>query len=375
MGKKKSKNKCKKVTIDYDKIKEIVTTIIDEKIECRKSIENEEIREVVKSVVNEKTIQKQKAESDNFREYGLNLIPANRIEKKDLKFFSSKSINIENKVFYRIVGNNFINHLFIRAIAKTIIFENVDFSQTIFDNCYLRDCRFIRCNFVGAKFMNSNLQGSYFEDCNFDFVIFEKTFVDDEIFECAPKRNNLKYKFARSLKLNYASIGDYIKASNAVEIELEATKKHLYDTWTLNDDYHRNKYGGIRKRFRQFCKWIEVSLLDFVWGNGENWMRLVKANFCIFSFLSIWDVVSNYTEYRSREFLSSVYHYLSVLFIKIPSNYFGIKVHKEELINNVATSIDYFSYYPEWLSLLLVILRMICFGLLMSIIIKKYNRR
>lgn len=321
------------------------------------------IKNAVDDVINKKKNEDRKKQEEQFEKNGKNLYDSSRIVKTDLMFYSSQSIKIDKYNFYKIKGNNFSLHLFTRAVAKNIYFEEVDFSKTYFDNSYIRDCRFIRCNFEGAKFTNSNLQGSYFEDCNFDFVIFEKTFLDDEIFECAPKKNNLKYKFARSLKLNYASIGDYIKASKAVKIELEATKKHLYDTWTLNDDYHRNKYGGIRKRSKQFWKWFKVTILDFIWGNGESLWRLIRFNLILFAILTIYDIFQNK--------IVNALDILEVFIVKVPSNYFGLKVLTEG--NN--TIIDYFSYYPPLLSLILNVTRLICFGLLMSIIIKKYNRR
>ncbi|MDM1377261.1 pentapeptide repeat-containing protein [Myroides marinus] len=312
--------------------------------------------------------EEQKKRSEEKRNNYKNLIESklrdtNRTKVEDKMFFSAE----QKENHYYIENLKYINYYFVRAVATDFLFINIDFSKTIFDSCYLKNCRFIRCTFEGAKFMNSNLQGSYFENCNFDFVIFEKTFVDDEIFECAPKRNNLKYKFARSLKLNYASIGDYIKASNAVQIELEATKKHLYDTWTLNDDYHRNKYGGIRKRLTQFWKWFKVSLLDFIWGNGESLWRLVRFNLLIFLALTIYHIF--------KKSVTEFGEIVNLFFIQIPSNYFGIKVIKKEEINNVITLIDCFEYYPPLLSLILNISRLVCFGLLMSIIIKKYNRR
>lgn len=324
------------------------------------TIDYEKIKEIVYQVINEKEIKRKEKEEKNIELYGLNLIPSNRIEKKDLMFFSSIKRIIENKQFYVLNGNKFNNHLFIRAIAKTIIFENIDFSKTYFENSYLRDCRFIRCNFEGAKFTGCNLTGSYFEDCNFDYANFEKTFVDDEIFDCAPKRDNLRYKFARSLKLNYASIGDYIKASKSVTIELAATKNHLKDSWLSGEEFYKLKYGGVKRRTEQFWKWFKVSLLDFIWGNGESLWRLIRLNLIIFAFLTLYHIV--------EKSVRNAVEILDVYLIKIPSNYFGIDI-------KIKNNIDYFAYYPEWLSLLIMISRLICFGLLMSIIIKKYNRR
>lgn len=257
-------------------------------------------------------------------------------------------------------GNKFSTYLFVRAVAKDIIFENVDFSKAYFENSYLRDCRFIRCNFEGAKFTGSNLIGSYFEDCNFDYVTFEKTFIDDEIFECAPSKDNLRYKFARSLKLNYASIGDYIKSSKAVTIELAATKSHLKDSWLSGEEWHRMKYGGVKRRLEQFRKWLTVSILDFIWGNGESLWRLVRFNIIIFAILTIFHIIEKKENIAPK--------ILDIFFIKIPANYFDIEILDSNGKN-------YFEYYPSWLNLLLVVTRLICFGLLMSIIIKKYNRR
>jgi len=334
------------------------------KIAAVSNLENgvkyETIKQIVYEVVNEKELKRRQKEEENYKEHGINLVSSNRIEKKDKMFYSSKTDKIDNVLFYVLEGNNFQNHLFVRAIARKIIFKNVDFSKTYFENSYLRDCRFIRCNFEGAKFTGSNLIGSYFEDCNFDYVTFEKTFVDDEIFECAPSKDNLRYKFARSLKLNYASIGDYIKASKAVTIELEATKRHLKDSWLSGEEWYKLKYGGIKRRSEQFWKWFKVSLLDFLWGNGESLWRLVRFNIIIFMILTFYHIV--------KKSVNNAFEILDVFLIKIPANYFGIEILDIDGKN-------YFQYYPTPLSLVLVIIRLISFGLLMSIIIKKYNRR
>ena len=322
---------------------------------------NEKVKEIVNQVIIENEIKRKKEEEDDDDiKYGLNLRPSDRIEKKDMKFFSSTPKYIDKKRYFVLNGNKFITYLFVRAVAKDMIFENVDFSKAYFENSYLRDCRFYRCNFEGAKFTGCNLTGSYFEDCNFDYVTFEKTFVDDEIFECAPTKSNLRYKFARSLKLNYASIGDYIRSSKAVTIELAATKSHLKDSWLYEDQWHRMKYSGVRRRFEQFRKWLTVSILDFLWGNGESLWRLIRFNLIIFFLLTLYHIFS--------KSVINIFEIIKIFLINIPSNYFGLTVLDDQQKN-------YFEYYPTALSLVLVIIRLVSFGLLMSIIIKKYNRR
>lgn len=282
------------------------------------------------------------------------LMPTGRIERKDVKFFNTSKDNIEGKTYYYIEDLKYSNYLFIRAVATDFIFKNIDFSKTIFDNCYLKDCRFINCKFEGSKFSNSNLQGSYFRDCNFDYVTFEKTFVDYEIFECAPKFDNLRFRFARSLKLNYASIGDYIKASKAVTVELQATLGHLRSSWSSGDQHYSIKFGGLEKRTKQLYKWIKVNFLDFIWGNGESFGRLIRFNFIIFFILSVVEVFTSKSKYGFLEFVET-------LFVNMPSVYFGLKVENLE--------------YSNYILLPLTILRLGSFALLMSIITKKYNRR
>lgn len=288
------------------------------------------------------------------------LISSGRIERKDLKFSTTNKdvIYKEKKKYHYIENIKYVNYLFTRAVATDFIFVNIDFSKTIFDNCYLRDCRFERCNFEGAKFNNCNLQGSYFDDCKFDYVIFEKTFVDDEIFECAPRESNLKYKFARALKLNYASIGDYMRASKAVNYELDATKKHLLDSWLLNSTWHYLKYKGIGKRWKQFRKWFEVAFLDFIWGNGESLWRLIRFNLIIFFILTL------YHYFEKPE--TTIFDFLEIFLIKVPANYFSLKI---------SLNSEFFSYYSTGLTLILNISRLVFFALLMSVITKKYNRR
>ncbi|WP_177734721.1 pentapeptide repeat-containing protein [Flavobacterium inviolabile] len=354
--------KKKKIKVDNFK-NNTENTSKQEKISCC-NFDKEAIIDIIIQKLNKQEDEKRRQEDekrkqeDERRKHAEQKFkPTNRKEIKDFMFYTSDKKN----GIYFIQNIQYVNYLLVRCVATNFLFENIDFSKTIFDSCYLKDCRFINCKFEGAKFINCNLQGSYFELCNFDYVIFEKTFVDDEIFECAPKKDNLKYKFARSLKLNYASIGDYIKASKAVSIELDATKSHLKDSWLSGDEWYKKKYGGIKRRTEQFIKWCKVCALDFVWGNGESLKRLIRFNIIIFFILTLVDATISKNKYGFFEFINT-------FLIKVPCQYLGITVKNE-------SNIEYFSYYPNSLNLFLIIVRMISFGLLMSIIIKKYNRR
>jgi len=150
----------------------------------------------------------------------------------------------------------FINKLFERLVAKKVAFKNVDFRYCIFDAAYLRNCSFEDCDFTGCRFLNSNLAGSSFNGCKFDYASFDKTHIDNDILEVGcPGPENLKLKFARSLRLNYQQLGDAKSVNKAINIELQATEDHLYKAWKSKESYYRRKYKGIN-RLKAFGEWL-----------------------------------------------------------------------------------------------------------------------
>ena len=160
---------------------------------------------------------------------------------------------------------------------RKVKFTNVSFQHSIFETAYLRGCAFDSCDFTGSRFFGSVLSGSTVVDCKFDYATFERCHIDPEILHlCAPKEDNLRMRFARSLRMNYQQIGDARAVNAAINLELEATSDHLYNSWYSEEKYHRQKYPGF-KRFSQFAKWIEFRLLDFIWGNGESISKLVRT--------------------------------------------------------------------------------------------------
>lgn len=328
----------------------IAQTVYDKQVESgSKNKKDDKIESLFLKRDNPKHNDTIKKVEDDLIKADKTLIPSGRIEIKDKMFFSSE----KKSEMYFIENVKYENYLFLRGVAVNMLFEGVDFSKTIFDSCYLKKCRFIRCSFEGAKFVNCNLDGSYFKDCNFDYVIFEKTIIDIEILECAPKKQNLRYKFARSLKLNYFSIGDHIKARKALDIELKATKKHLLDSWISGETWYKMKYGGLIKRGKQFGKWFEVSLLDIIWGNGESIRRLIVFNLSFLVIITFFFTIlkTPFGEYDCglkflRNFKNIIYRYFSLT-----------------------------SGNKGFLDLILVIMRLVSVGLLMSIFIKRYNRR
>jgi len=197
----------------------------------------------------------------------------------------------DKKIDSPINGERFINKLFERLVALKVEFKNVDFRYCIFDAAYLRNCSFEECDFTGCRFINSNLAGCSFNGCKFDYATFDKTHVDSDILDVGcPGPENLKLKFARSLRLNYQQIGDAKSSNKAISIELQATEDHLFKAWKSKESYYRKKYKGL-DRLKMFGEWIEFKILDTIWGNGESTWKLFRAVLVILLCIALIHVV------------------------------------------------------------------------------------
>ena len=251
-----------------------------------------------------------------------------------------------------VTKEKFINKLFERLVALGVQFKNVDFRYCIFDAAYIRNCSFEDCDFTGCRFVNCNLAGSCFNGCKFDYATFDKTNVDNDILEVGcPGPENLKLKFARSLRLNYQQIGDAKSANIAINIELQATEDHLHKAWKSKESYYRKKYKGI-SRFKVFGEWLEFKLLDLVWGNGESTWKLCRT--VLVALLIIAGVHA-----IGFDDPTLVKSYSEALYIS-PQVFLGVLEP---------------SVYPKLYLTAILLVRLIMFGFFMSIIIKRFNRR
>jgi len=251
-----------------------------------------------------------------------------------------------------INDGKFHNKLFIRVGSKGDKFVNVDFSHTYFDHCYFRNCIFESCNFNGCKILNSNFSGSTFISCNFDYTIFQNTFIDEEILDSCPGYDNLKLKFARSLRKNFQSIGDAETANKAIKIELDARKSHLFKSWKSKESYYRGKYKGW-DRFFAFFNWLGFKIQDFVWGNGESTFKLLRSGFIFWSLMTVIDVS------------------LSSVSTNLISNYWNSFIKMPQIFLSIEKPTNYSDFYLS----IIFIVRIIAFGLFMSILLKRYNKR
>lgn len=258
----------------------------------------------------------------------------------------------DKKIDSFLKEEKFINKLFERLVALKVEFKNVGFRYCIFDAAYLRNCTFKDCDFTGCRFINSNLVGCSFDGCKFDYASFDKTHVDNDILDVGcPGPENLKLKFARSLRMNYQQIGDAKSANKAISIELQATEEHLCKAWKSKESYYRQKYKGL-DRVKTFGEWLEFKLLDLIWGNGESTWKLFRAVLMVLLFLTGIHVIG-------FDDPSLVKSYIDTLLIS-PQLFLGVLKPPE---------------YPTYYITVIFLIRLIMFGFFMSIIIKRLNRR
>ncbi|MCI2260917.1 pentapeptide repeat-containing protein [Xanthomonas indica] len=263
-----------------------------------------------------------------------------KIKQEDCKFTAD------------VAGAAFANQLFVRLVAKQQKFVRVDFRYSTFEAAYLRSCIFDSCDFTGCRFIACNFHGSSFTGCKFEYAIFERTDISSDILstEC-PGSENLKLRFARSLRMNYQQLGDATSVNKAIGVELAATEAHLYKSWRSNESYYRKKYSGIN-RLRQWANWASFKVLDIIWGNGERPLKLLRTVLALFVGIAVVDAIVR----RNPAVVTSYLEGLATA----PQIFLGIEAP---------------SSYSGWYLSTIALARLILFALFMAIIVKRFNRR
>lgn len=251
-----------------------------------------------------------------------------------------------------LINEKYSNCLIIRGVAKGKKFKGIDFKYTIFETCYFRKCSFEDCDFTGCRFNTSNLYGSIFQNCKFDYVVFERTQITPEILDTnCPGLENLKLKFARSLRTNFQSLGDSEAVNKAMAIELDATEAHLFKAWNAPESYYRHKYRGWG-RVKVFFQWLSFKILDLLWGNGESSLKLLRAVLAMLMMMALIHVIFWGDPSQVRDYWLAVWIMPQVL----------LGVLKP-------------LHYPDFYLTIIMTLRLLAFGFFLSILIKRFNRR
>lgn len=260
-------------------------------------------------------------------------------------FYIKEDVSNEKKAFA------FKIYVRLNAIKFTTV-KNTSFQHSVFEGCYFNNCAFDSCDFTGCRFIGCNFHQTSFSGCNFEYAVFERCQIDDDILESeAPREDNLKMRFARSLRMNFQQVGDAKAVNRAISLELEATSSYLKKSWTSSEAYYRKKYKGW-KRVPQFFKWLEFRALDAVWGNGENTLKLLRAIVVVHMCIAVYDTMNFGSPWDMRDYLSS--------FIASPGVFFGIASPHP---------------YPIWFSSLIAATRLLGFAFLTAILVKRFGRR
>ncbi len=256
--------------------------------------------------------------------------------------------NVENE------KNDYAFKIYVRLNAKDKVFRKVNFQHSIFDTSYFNTCIFDTCNFTGCRFIGSNFHLSTFAGCTFSYALFERCQITDDILEQeAPREDNLKMRFARSLRMNFQQIGDAKAVNRAISVELEATASYLKKSWASEETYYRKKYPAW-KRVPQFFKWLDFCILHMIWGNGESAWKLLRAIAVIHGLIAIYDTVQFGNALDVRDYLNSL--------AMSPGVFFGIE--------NASTHA-----YPIWVLSAITAVRLLGFALFTAILVKRFGRR
>lgn len=265
---------------------------------------------------------------------------------------SGKIVSVDEKFQSDMDGGKYSNYLFTRLVAKDRTFKKVNFRYSFFEHSYLRDCYFDSCDFVGCRFTNTNLAGSKFSGCKFDYASFEKTLVEPAILETeCPGFENLKLRFARTLRTNFQQLGDANAANKAMNVELNATATHLKKAAWSNEAYYRKHYVGWT-RIKTIFDWMVFNALDFTWGNGENVWRLFRFVVLVLAFMAVGDTIYCGDPGKISSYWTSLTKSFAV--------FFGAWVPPE---------------YPRFYLAVIICMRLVLVGFFLSIIIKRFNRR
>lgn len=242
--------------------------------------------------------------------------------------------------------------VFNRLNANKITFKNVSFEHSIFDGCYFRGCVFDSCNFTGCRFIGSNFHQSSFPGSRFDYANFERCQIDSDVLTAwNPREENLKMRFARTLRMNFQQIGDAKAVNEAITLELYATSRHLLESWLSETEFYRKKYRGLH-RIRQFIAWVEFWILHFIWGNGESVTKLLRTILLSMFFIAIYDA-------NATSNSATILDYLESLKVS-PAIFLGTLARPDHTV--AATS-------------LIVATKLIALSLLTALLVKRFGRR
>ena len=110
--------------------------------------------------------------------------------------------------------------------------------------------------------------------------------------------------------------------------------------------------GGAGSGKSHFIKWLEFRVLDAIWGNGENTLKLLRAIVVVHLLIAFYDTYHFGNPWDLTAYLTSL--------AASPGVFFGIATPHP---------------YPIWFSSIIAATRLVGFAFLTAILVKRFGRR
>lgn len=200
-----------------------------------------------------------------------------RILYMDLKFINEK---IDKKISC-ITKLEVHNSIFEDMGFKESTFSGCDFSHNTFINCYFKKSKMWNVDFTGSRFINCNFDGAEINHSHFIYCKFENCFIEYQtMVQNLPAEYNLREKLCRNLSMESLNSGndrDYKKYFYDMKA---AGEKNNFETFRLKQTaYYKQK--TFAERVEAFISFICSKMNKYIWGYGENMVRLFFILICI----------------------------------------------------------------------------------------------
>lgn len=160
------------------------------------------------------------------------------------------------------------------AGGKGVKFEDCDFSYGFLERVYLHGASFSNCKFIGTRFSYCNLRSAKFSNCDFSYSNFESAHIArEEIIRNLPYEPNKKRDLIRALRANATSMADQETNDRLLSLELQASRDHHLNVFKSSHSYYQ-KYKP-RDRLNSFFSYCGLTFERALWGFGLSPIRLL----------------------------------------------------------------------------------------------------
>ncbi len=237
-------------------------------------------------------------------------------------------------------------------------FKDCDFSYSVFYRCYFKEANFENCNFTGCRFYDCNFIDADFLSCDLKYALFERCQLDvPSVLSALPREPNLRRALIQNLRVNANAMGDFESQRLLVLAQVTATKDHLMRAVIGSQTYYRKKFPTSIDRMAAALRLAGVNVSGFTWGHGERIGSLAVSAVFILVMLSMFNLYALIPTYgwRGGGIMPQSLIYTFALFFDVP----------------LQSEVSGFLF----IDFIILIMRYIYFGLLVSMLYKSISHR